>query len=307
MPNILKCFYLKISRLFRSVWISLFPDSYACYFYEVAYGKKLDLKNPKDYNEKIQWLKVYSDTTQWADLTDKFKVRNYIDKCGLSHMLVDLYGVWENANKIDFDSLPEKFVLKTNHGSGKNLLVYDKSKLDETNTKILLNRWLNEKYGCMSFQPHYWSIERRIIAEELLENTDSQDVSSSLIDYKFFCFHGEPYILNVISDRTNQTIGINRKSADYCYRENLYDLDWNIVKDGYHNSFPKEQLSSIPKPKCFEEMKSVCEILSQPFPQVRVDLYEVNGKIYFGELTFTPGELEDFSPDLLKRMGDKIN
>ena len=119
----------------HKVWAVLFPAGYAKYYYKKAYGKSLNLKDPKDFNEKIQWLKVYSDTTQWTRLADKYKVREYLKDLGLEDILVKLYGVWENANEIDFDKLPEKFVLKTNHGFNKNILVYDKSKLDFEETK----------------------------------------------------------------------------------------------------------------------------------------------------------------------------
>ena len=141
----LKRIYHRISRFIHEAWAVLLPANYAKYIYTKATGRKLNLKDPRDYNEKIQWLKVYSDTSQWTDLSDKYKVREYIEKCGLKNILVKLYGVWERAEDIDFSKLPDKFVLKTNHGHSKIILVEDKNKLDIDHTEKQLNKWVNEK------------------------------------------------------------------------------------------------------------------------------------------------------------------
>lgn len=298
---------LKFSRVIHEIWVILFPVSYAKYYYKKNFNKKLNLRNPKDFNEKIQWLKIYSDLSQWTDLADKYKVREYVEKCGLKNILVKLYGVWKNADEIDFNKLPEKFILKTNNYCGNNILVYDKKELDVKNTRILLNKWVNIRYGLVSLEPHYWNIEGRIIAEELLEDPDHKDLTTSLIDYKFFCFHGEPYIINVLYDRSNMIIGTTMNPNSSNTREILYDLEWNIVQNGYSYVDPHCQILCIPKPKCLDEMIFICRKLSRPFPQVRVDLYEVNGKVYFGEFTFTSGSMDVFSSTLIELMGDKID
>lgn len=299
--------FVKLYRILLSLWVVLFPGSYARRYFRIACNKELNLRDPKDYNEKVQWLKVYSDLTQWTELADKYKVRRYLEEHHLGHILPDLYGVWKNPHDINFDSLPVRFVLKSTSGSGNNLLVYNKNDLDIKATRELLSRWVNEKEGLVSFQPHYWNIKPRIIAEELLVDTATNDVSASLVDYKFFCFHGEPFIINVIWDRSNSVVGSTIRPKDKAFRENVYDIHWNIVENAYSPFFPRDELSHLPKPKCFEEMITVCRILSKPFPQVRIDLYEVNNHIYFGEFTFTPGELTVFSSDLYEQMGDRID
>lgn len=193
-----------IFAFIRYLWIVLFPSWYARYYYKRVYNERLNLKTPIDYMEKVQWLKVYSDLSQWTKLADKYRVREYVESCGLGHILVNLYGVWKDARDINFELLPDKFVLKTNNGCGTNLLVYDKKKLDKESTVKLLNQWVKKRQGLTSFQPHLWNIERMILAEELLEDLSIRSISNSIIDYKFFCFHGEPYFINVLYDRDNK-------------------------------------------------------------------------------------------------------
>jgi hypothetical protein len=152
-----------------------------------------------------------------------------------------------------------------------------------------------------------WNIERRILAEELLEDLSTKSISNSIIDYKFFCFHGEPYFINVLYNRDNKSIGAEQKSTCRKIQENVYDLDWNIIPDVLTTHSPYDNLPVIPRPECLGEMISISRRLSEPFPQVRIDLYLVNGKIYFGEMTFTSGKMEEFSKEFLKKMGDKID
>ncbi len=300
--------YSKFSVLIHQIWAVLFPSWYAKYYYKLVTHKKLNLKNPQDYNEKVQWLKIYSDTSQWTVLADKYRVRQYIEKCGLSDILVELYGVWSKAEDIDFTILPDNFVLKSNNGCGTNILIYDKKEMDFDYTRRLLKEWLRKRIGLVDFQPHMWNIDRRIIAEELLQDTYNKELSTSIIDYKIFCFHGEPEIISVLYNRKNIVVGspVNGKgSIDKL--EKVYDLKWNSRSDVLSHPFPGHESFEIPKPKCLNEMLSIARILSKPFPQVRVDLYEVNSKVYFGELTFTSGGLLDFTPQYLQEMGDKIN
>ena len=294
------------SRLFHSVWVVLFPVTYAKYYHKLTYSAQLNLNNPQDYNEKVQWLKLYSDTTMWTIAADKYKVRDYVSQCGLKQILTELYGVWDRPEDIDFNSLPNKFVLKTTNGCGKNILVHNKTKLDLLETKRVLKKWVKDRQGLISFQPHVWNIKRRIIAEELLEDNSANDFSSSLIDYKFFCFHGEPEIIDVLYDRNNYVIGnCNKDGASR--KEMLYDLNWKIRPEFLSSPPSSDFQVVIPKPMCLPEMISICRILSEPFIQVRIDLYEVNGKVYFGELTFTPGEMNDFTNEYLLYLGSKID
>lgn len=300
--------YTPVSKFIHERWVLLFPKWYASYFYKKVTNKKLDLNNPQNLQEKIQWLKIYSDTSQWTDLADKYKVRDYINQCGLSDILVKLYGVWERAEDIDFSKLPEKFVLKTNHGFKKVILVEDKSKLDKSKTKRQLNRWVKEKYGLVSFEPHYWNIERRIIAEEFLEDNYNMNISSSLVDYKFYCINGEPEVILCMYDRENTTLGSNLEKDFSGLKKNLFDLDWNPRPEFLSDGYGINMNNDIPKPNRLDEMKRICKILANPFPFVRVDLYEVNDKVYFGEMTFTPGgNFQSFSGEYALEMGKKIN
>jgi len=286
----------------------LFPKWYGIYVYKKVINRKVNLKDPKEYSEKVHWLKIYSDTSQWTRLADKYKVREYVTQCGLEHILVRSYGVWERAEDIDFSKLPAKFVLKTNQGYGRNLLVMDKSQLDIDHTRRLLNKWVKERVGLLSFEPHYWNIERRIIAEEFLEDNCNGGISSSLCDYKFFCFHGEPELIVLMYDRQNKTVGPEVEKNAPKLKDIAFDLDWNPRHDIFRNMDQREDIALIPKPRNLDDMIKVSRILSKPFPQVRVDLYEVNQKIYFGELTFTTGGgVEIFTPEYYLEMGNKID
>ena len=270
-------------------------------------NKELNLKDPIDYNEKIQWLKIYSDTSLWTDLADKFKVRKYVKECGLSHILVELYGVWKKGEEIDFNELPDKFVLKTNNGCGTNIFVHDKNSIDFDKTRALLKEWLKERRGLVDFQPHIWNIDRRIIAEEFLQDESSSKFSSSLIDYKFFCIHGKPYIIKAYYNRKNYYMNKDQKHNGPAVLVSTYDADWNPRPEITVSSNYDKSVLGIPKPHCLNEMLKIASILSAPFAQVRVDLYEVNGKVYFGELTFTPGVMNYFTPKFYLEMGEKID
>jgi hypothetical protein len=212
-------------------------------------------------------------------------------------MLVDLYGKWDNTEDIDFNELPNSFVLKTNHGCGTIVLVEDKNIIDVQKTKNNLNKWLKLEFGVITAEPHYKNIKPCIIAEERLIATTNM----GLIDYKFWCLDGEPFFVLVCYDRV---IGSHTKLC-------IFDLDWNLhpeYLDGSHVK-DKDNTPLIPKPQCFNEMLDASRILSKGFPEVRVDLYVVNGKPYFGELTFTSlgGYMDYFTPELLLKMGERIH
>lgn len=259
--------------------------------------KKLNLDNPKDLNEKINWLKFNSDTSIWSDLADKYKVREYVRECGLEHILVKLYGAWKKSEDIDFDKLPNSFVIKTNNYAGTVILIKDKNKLDIESTRRKLNDWLKFNDGIfISVELHYSKINPLIIAEEFLKN-DAPNISSSLIDYKFWCLNGEPFCVLVCYDRK---IGKHVPLV-------LYDLDWNNI--GYNLTEAHRNNKSIPKPASIKEMIDICRILSKPFPQVRIDLYEVNGHPVFGEMTFTAygGFMNYFTSEFLIEMGNKVD
>jgi len=304
----IKQIYRRASRFIHEAWAVLLPANYAKYVFKKTTGRRLNLKDPQDFNEKIQWLKVYSDISIWTDLADKYKVRKYIEESGLQDILVELFGVWKRADEIDFSELPDKFVLKTNHGFGNIILVEDKSKLDIDLTVKKLNKWVKEKYGLVTFEPHYWKTERRIIAEEYLEDRSQKKISSTLIDYKFWCINGEPDIIMVLHNREHLGSKETKKNKVLAMKASVYDLDWNLRTDLISGPLSEEEPFPIPRPESFDEMIRICKILSRPFAQVRVDLYEVNGKVYFGELTFTPGGgLDYFTPEYFLKMGNKMD
>lgn len=257
-------------------------------------------EKPADINEKINWIKFYGDTGRWANLADKYKVREYIIEKGFEDNLVKLYGKWDRAEDIDWDSLPDEFVLKVNNGCGDVLICRDKSKLDTKRITAEYSKLVNTKYGIETGEPHYAQIKPCIIAEELLDVKKQSINSSSLIDYKVWCFNGKPYFT---------WCGWNRTGA--CGAEcGVYDYDWNyrpessIFTDHYLEG--KERL---PRPYNLEKMYEISSSLSKDFPILRVDLYEVNHKIYFGELTFTPlgGFIDYFPNDVLLEMGKHVN
>ena len=237
-------------------------------------GYEMDWENPQDLNQKINWQKIYGDTSQWPMLADKYRVREYVKERIGEEALPKLYGVWKNADEIDFDTLPDKFVLKTNQGCGTVLLVKDKSELNISETRKKLNEWVKMKFGYETVEPHYLKIKPVITAEELLEN--DAEFSRSLVDYKVFCLGGKPYCILVCFDR------VLGKHVNLSF----YDTEWNQmpdILDGHH----KGEAIPVPKPDKLENLLEYSAKLASGHPQVRVDFYIVNNKIYFGEMTFT--------------------
>lgn len=225
-------------------------------------------------------------------------MRSYVENCGLGDYLVKLYGVWYNAEDFDMTDLPQSFILKANNGDGKgsNLIIKDKSKCDENEVKAIIKKWLSAKnVGALASEPQYKDIVPCVIAEELLP---LEDGDKSLKDYKIWCFNGKPYYIWVCTDRDNQGTDVM-----------TYDLEWNAHPEYSVFDSRYRQGKIIPKPQNFEEMLRVAETLAKPFPQVRLDLYNINGRIYFGETTFTSlgGMMNFYTPSFLREMGDKVN
>lgn len=253
-----------------------------CYYYlhlkKGYFPKRPDFAKPKTFNEKIIHLKNYCKHPNAQLYTDKFLVRNFVSSAIGSQYLIPLIGVYKKASEIDFSALPEKFVLKANHGSGWNIICKDKSKLNIPNTIKLLNKWLGINYYDMGRDYTYKTIEPKIVAEILMETKNGGDLK----DYKIFCFNGEPIYIQVDVDRsTNHTRA-------------FFDLKWNRMP--FTTLYPFFE-GSIDPPECLEEMIQVARKLSMGFIFLRVDLYEVNGKVYFGEMTFHHGGgFEPFIP-----------
>lgn len=256
--------------------------------YLIRFHKRLNLDNPVNLNEKIQYLSLRTDTSEWTRLSDKYAVRDYVKECGLERILNRLYGVWDNADEMDFDNLPDEFVIKTTHGSGDSIIVKDKTGLDIAALKRKINSTLSEVYGQAEGNLHYSGITPRVIVEELLKNDAvSEQYSTSLIDYKIWCFNGKAYYIWACTDRTAKGTKVL-----------TYDRDWNAHPE--YSVFTKHYMQDnvIPRPENLEQMLSVAEKLSASFPVVRVDLYNIAGRVVFGEMTFTSlGGLMNFYTD----------
>jgi len=240
--------------------------------YKNDFKKKLNWENPKNIVEKNFWMQFNTDTEIWTQCTDKYLVREYVKSKGCHDILNKLYGKWDRADDIDFSSLPEKFVLKTNHGCGTVLVVSDKSEINFERAVVKLNKWLDQKYGIAAGQLHYLKIHPCLIAERYLEDMPS---SGTLIDYKLFCFDGEVESICIHSQR-------NLKTHDF--KVDVFDQDWNKVDVSLRNSG-----NDFNRPQSLGKMIESCKKLGKGIPFVRIDFYEVNDKAIFGEMTFTPG------------------
>lgn len=273
---------------------------YAAWLYRKKTGKRLDPDNPRDLNEWIIWLAFHTDTSQWSVLADKLRVRSYVEEKGYGDMLVKLYGAWDNSSGIDFGSLPDRFILKANHGSDMTLAVTDRAALDIRATRRTLDRWLHTPFGKLSAEPHYLAIPRRIIAEELLDPSMQDFQSSSLIDYKVWCFHGRPEYICVYHDR----------APAQPVKRAVYDTLWQphpeYSKPGDRHILPSD--TPVPRPARLDHILKCAADLSSGFPQARVDFYIIGGRPIFGEITFTgaAGRMTSFSDRFLLHAGNMI-
>lgn len=262
----------------------LVPDKiYLKIKYRLSLGKKLDLTNPKTFNEKLQWLKLYNQKAEYTTYVDKYRVRDYIAKTLGEEYLIPLLGVWDNPEEIDFDALPEKFVLKCNHNSGLGMCICtDKSKLNTQRVKKDLKKGLKQNYYLHGREWPYKNVERKIICEQYMVDSSGTELK----DYKLWCFNGEVKVILMCAERFSNT-GL---------KENFYSPDWQLLdlKRPTHGNTDYE----IEKPLNLDKMLEFAEKLSKNIPFLRVDFYEVDGKLYFGELTFFPATgMEKFSPE----------
>ena len=270
--------------LWWKILSKILPDkSYLSLKYRLVFHKKLDWKSPKTFSEKIQWLKIYGREEIHRIMSDKYLVKQYISEKIGQEYVIPLLGVWNSEKDIDFESLPQKFVLKCNHNSGTGMVICkNKNLLNLDDVKKGLKKGLKEDYFPISREYAYKNIPRKIIAEEYMEDGKTHE----LRDYKFFCFDGEPKALFIASGRSK---------GEHAVTFDFFDMDFNHLP--FTNGHPNSD-TPIEKPICFEEMKKLATILSEGIPHVRVDFYEVNGKVYFGEFTFSHwGGLMPFEPD----------
>lgn len=238
-----------------------------CAWFKRVTGETLNLENPKTFNEKIQWMKLYDSTPLKTRLADKYLVRDWVKEKIGEEYLIPLLGVWDSFDEIDFDQLPNQFVLKANHGSGWNIIVKDKSKFDKAEAKKKFDLWMSKDFSFIfGFELHYMNIPRKIIAEEYKEEF------GELYDYKFMCFDGEVKFIWVDVGRFSD------------HRRALFTTSWEQMDKELKWKAPDKR---IEKPKQLDKMLQLAKKLSEGFAHVRVDFYEVDGVVYFGEMTFT--------------------
>ncbi len=270
-----------VARMMRKMRF-LPSKMYARYHYEYFTGKQLNLDDPKEFNEKIQWLKVFYHPDILTQLVDKYAVRAYVEEKIGAQYLNEIYGVYNSPDEIDYNTLPQKFVIKATHASSYNLIVTDKDNLDQSKTSKLFKKWLGiNQYYRMGQEWAYKNVEPRLIAEKFLKD----EGITSLIDYKFYCFEGVAKLVEVHLDRVEN------------HKRGFYDLDFKKLPYRYVSA--NESITSkIERPSNFDEMKRLSEVLADKFPFVRVDFYSVKGKSIFGEMTFYPSDgRKDMSPD----------
>lgn len=275
-------------------WFNKTPDhKYIAKRYSAHFGRRLNLENPKTFNEKLQWLKLYYRKPELTTLVDKYKVRDYIAKTLGEDYLIPLLGAWDSPNQIDFDQLPNQFVLKCNHNSGLGMCICkDKSSLDLASVRQGLEKGLAQNYYLAGREWPYKNVERKVICEKFMN-----DSSGGLIDYKFFCFNGTVDCVMLCLDR-------HLGDTKFYF----FDRNWKLKRLNVRGkNAPKD--FTLRKPACMDEMFRIAEQLSVGHPFVRVDLYECNERIYFGEMTFFPdsGFDENLLPETDEYFGNLIN
>lgn len=258
------------------------PDNiYLKLMYKVMTGQKLDLNNPKTFNEKLQWLKLYDRNPLYTTLVDKFAVREYIkDKIGEEYLIPLLGGPWKSVDEIPFDTLPNQFVLKTTHDSGGVVICKNKAEFNIQAAKEKLNKSLKHNFYYGGREWPYKNVPPQIIAEKYMVDESGEELK----DYKLMCFNSKVKASFVCSDRFSKD-GL---------KVTFYDSDWKRLP--FERHYPASKVD-IDKPKSYEEMVHIAEKLSENMKFVRMDFYEINGKVYFGEFTFYPGSgFEEFNP-----------
>lgn len=269
----LRIFKRFLSSEFNALLYAISPFLLAHFRYFKLTGKILNLKNPQSFDEKLLWLSLYWRHPLKSQCTDKYAVRSYVSQNGLGNLLPNLIGVYSRSSEIDFSTLPRQFVLKCTHGCKFNIICKDKDKLNIENTLSLLDKWMKINISNMWGEIHYEQIKPRIICEEFLD-----DLTGNLpVDYKLFCFSGIVHCTMACTERDLTGYG-----AKYHY----YDRNWEKRLPYDRSTISTDKV--LPKPASYREIIKAAEILSKPFPFVRVDLYDIQGKAVFGEMTFTP-------------------
>ena len=276
------------SSVMRGLTVPIFALRYLKKFH-----RPIQLHKPTLYYDKVFWLATHTDTTLWSRLADKYEVRDFVaSHCG-NEILNELYGVYDTSTDIRWDELPDEFVLKTTHGCASNIFVRDKARANVKEISNMLDKLLSLRYGDLTAQPHYSKIKPRIIAEKLM--VQDGDPNRALIDYKFNCFNGFVHSCAVFSDRLPNTHQFGRM---------IYDNEWQPHPEWIEND-KSVRLKDVDRPPCLHEMIQIASKLSVGFPYVRVDLYCIDARPVFGEMTFTPG-LAPYTVEFQKALGDLI-
>lgn len=261
---------------------NVIPDK--CYLqiqFKHIFGRKIDWRNPTTFNEKLQWLKIYDRNPLYTKMVDKYEAKRYVAGIIGEEYIIPTIGVWDRFEEIDFDPLPNQFVLKCTHDCGSLVICRDKSRLDIEAAKAKINRCLKRNYFWASREWPYKNVTPRIIAEQYMEDTPGAE----LTDYKLMCFNGKVRCSFTCTDRY----------SDDGLKVTFFDENWNQIP--FERHYPKSD-DEIPRPKNYEQMVRLSEKLSEKIPFVRVDFYEAAGDLYFGEMTFYPGSgFEEFTPD----------
>ena len=256
----------------KGVYSKMSDEDYLKMRFQNKFGRPLDLENPRSFNEKIQWLKLYDRKPIYTTMVDKYEAKQYVaERIGEEYVIPTL-GVWDSFDEIDFDTLPDQFVLKCTHDSGGLVIVRDKSKLDKAAARKKISKSLKRNYYLLGREWPYKNVKPRVLAESFMKNENGEP----LRDYKFYCFNGKPrflYISEGLEDHATASIS-------------FLTLDWEFAP--YERSDYKPFPALPSKPDRFDDMLLLAEKLSQGLDFLRVDLYQINGKIYFSELTFSP-------------------
>lgn len=259
-----------------SVWLRI--------IYQQKLHRKLNLRSPRRFTEKLQWLKLHDRNTLYPLLVDKGEVKNYISNKFGAEYVIPTYGIWDSFDQIAFERLPDQFVLKCTHDSGRVFICKDKRNFDKLQAKEVLEKSLKHNFFWWTREWPYKKVKGRILAEQYLDDAGTQ--SDGLTDYKFYCFNGKVEYCQVIKDRSSH------ETIDF------YDAEWNHQDFIGLNINASHSLSPVCKPRCYAKMLEIASSLSEGIPFVRIDLYEVDDKVKFGEVTFYPASgLGSFMPD----------
>ena len=280
-----------LKRIYGDMWFAyrriVNPEFVLKKMFKERMGYSLNLDNPKTFNEKLQWLKLHDHNPLYTTMVDKYAVKEYVaEKIGAQYIIPTL-GVWDHFDEIEFDKLPDQFVLKCTHDSGGVVVVTDKGKIDKDVAKEKLENGLRHNYYYAGYEWPYKNVPPRIIAEKFMaDEKQSESGLDDMIDYKFMCFNGIVRCVFTCTDRR----------SDDGLKVTFFDNDWKQLP--FERHYPAAAAGSIKRPNQFGLMKQLAEKLSENIPFVRVDFYEINNQVYFGELTFYPGAgMEEFSPE----------